>query len=167
MIKKLPLAACFWALVQRETHVGGGGVPPPYAQCTFPLFKPLSRNEPGDPQWRGFTTRVAGPKLTPAARRPELSAATGRLVIDSGGTPPLSDENRRFSPALPGGEPSGCGGGQKVSPFRIRLACGEPPSPDGEGFGAAELGGCRGEPTWSAGACPRPTHSVRSLCSNY
>ena len=27
-----------------------------------------------------------------------------------------------------------------------------PPSPEGEGFGAVELGGCRGKPTWSAGA---------------
>ena len=43
-------------------------------------------------------------------------------------------------------------------PPLIRLACGEPPSPSGEGFGAGELGGCRGEPTWAAGACPRPTH---------
>ena len=34
----------------------------------------------------------------------------------------------------------------------IRLACGEPPSPEGEGFGAVELGGGRGNPTWAAGA---------------
>ena len=39
----------------------------------------------------------------------------------------------------------------------IRLASGEPPSPEGEGFGAVELGGCRGKPTLAAGACPRPT----------
>ena len=27
-------------------------------------------------------------------------------------------------------------------------------------WGAAELGRCRGKPTWSAGACPRPTKSM-------
>ncbi len=32
-----------------------------------------------------------------------------------------------------------------------------PPSPEGEGFGAVELGRCRGKLTWAAGACPRPT----------
>ena len=52
-------------------------------------------------------------------------------------------------------------------PPLIRQPFGLPPSPEGEGFGAVELGRCRGEPTWAAGACPRPTHSVRSLCLNY
>ena len=46
---------------------------------------------------------------------------------------------------------------RKVSPFLIRPGFAGPPSPPGEGFGAVELGGCRGKPTWSAGACPRPT----------
>ena len=45
----------------------------------------------------------------------------------------------------------------------IRLACGEPPSPEGEGFGAVELGGGRGKPTWAAGACPRPTKGTSIL----
>ena len=40
----------------------------------------------------------------------------------------------------------------------IRLACGEPPSPEGEGFGAVQPWMCYGKPTWAAGACPRPTH---------
>ncbi len=35
-------------------------------------------------------------------------------------------------------------------PPLIRLACGEPPSPEGEGFGAVELGGCSGKLTWAA-----------------
>ena len=34
----------------------------------------------------------------------------------------------------------------------IRLACGEPPSPSGEGFGAGELGRYSDKPTWAAGA---------------
>ncbi len=37
-------------------------------------------------------------------------------------------------------------------PPLIRLACGEPPSPEWEGFGAEEFGGCRGKLTWAAGA---------------
>ena len=120
------------------------------------------------------------------------------------GTLPLSDENQRFSPALPEGEPRGVLFSwvhpfRDVSPFRIRpglrratfpagkgfwgvpaplsvffwalaLAVvfavlplirqpfGLPPSPEGEGFGAAQPRMCYGKPTWSAGACPRPTH---------
>ena len=34
----------------------------------------------------------------------------------------------------------------------IRPGFAGPPSPEGEGFGAVELGGCRGETTWAAGA---------------
>ena len=41
-----------------------------------------------------------------------------------------------------------------------------PPSPEGEGLGAMELGGCRGKPTLAAGACPRPTKGT-SLSQNY
>ena len=41
----------------------------------------------------------------------------------------------------------------------IRPGFAGPPSPEGEGFGAVELGGWSGELTWSAGACPRPTHT--------
>ena len=54
-----------------ETHLIGGGMPPPYA-CVYVPFctKQLSGNEPGDPQWRGSTARVADPPLTTAARRP-------------------------------------------------------------------------------------------------
>ena len=48
-------------------------------------------------------------------------------------------------------------------PPLIRQPFGLPPSPEGEGFGAVELGRCRGEPTWSAGACPRPTKSMLLL----
>ena len=47
-------------------------------------------------------------------------------------------------------------------PPLIRLACGETPSPEGEGFGV-EFGRCRGEPTWSARACPRPTKGTSLL----
>ena len=58
-------------------------------------------------------------------------------------------------------------GGASVAIFTlrplIRLACGEPPSPEGEGFGAVELGGCRGKPTLAAGACPRPTKGTCSF----
>ena len=43
-------------------------------------------------------------------------------------------------------------------PPLIRQPFGLPPSPEGEGFGAVELGRCRGKLTWAAGACPRPTH---------
>ena len=45
-------------------------------------------------------------------------------------------------------------------PPLIRQPFGLPPSPEGEGFGAVILVRCRGEPTWSAGACPRPTKSM-------
>ena len=38
----------------------------------------------------------------------------------------------------------------------IRLACGEPPSPEGEGFGAAELGACRGRTYVVGGGVPPP-----------
>ena len=43
-------------------------------------------------------------------------------------------------------------------PPLIRQPFGLPPSPEGEGFGAVELGRCRDKPTLAAGACPRPTH---------
>ena len=60
-----------------------------------------------------------------------------RPAIDSGGTPPLSDENQRFSPALPGGEPSGVHSFRKVSPFLIHLVrpppCIEPGDPQWRG----------------------------------
>ena len=39
-------------------------------------------------------------------------------------------------------------------PPLIRQPFGLPPSPEGEGFGAVELGRCRGKLTWAAGACP-------------
>ena len=38
-----------------------------------------------------------------------------------------------------------------------------PPSPEGEGFGAVELGRCRGKRTQAAGACPRPTKGTFSF----
>ena len=41
-------------------------------------------------------------------------------------------------------------------PPLIRQPFGLPPSPEGEGFGAVELGRCRGKLTWAAGACPPP-----------
>ena len=43
------------------------------------------------------------------------------------------------------------GGSFYAAPL-IRLACGEPPSPEGEGFGAGELGGYRRKSTLAAGA---------------
>ena len=45
-------------------------------------------------------------------------------------------------------------------PPLIRQPFGLPPSPEGEGFGAVELGRCRGKLTWAAGACPRPTKGM-------
>ncbi len=48
-------------------------------------------------------------------------------------------------------------------PPLIRQPFGLPPSPEGEGFGAVVLGRCRGEPTWAAGACPRPTKGAFRL----
>ena len=59
-------------------------------------------------------------------------------------------------------------GGASVAIFTlrplIRLACGEPPSPEGEGFGAVELGRCRGKPTVAAGACPPPYERYVLFC---
>ena len=56
---------------------------------------------------------------------------------------------------------------REVSPFLIRLACGEPPSPRGKGFGGhlhvSNRGTAGVEPRWSAGACPRPTKSTSLL----
>ena len=51
-------------------------------------------------------------------------------------------------------------------PPLIRHPFGLPPSPEGEGFGAVDLGRCRGKPTWAAGACPRPMKGT-SLFQNY
>ena len=48
-------------------------------------------------------------------------------------------------------------------PPLIRQPFGLPPSPEGEGFGAVELGRCRGILTWAAGACPRPTKGTFSF----
>ena len=48
-------------------------------------------------------------------------------------------------------------------PPLIRPGFAGAPSPSGEGFGAGELGGWSGEPTWSAGACPRPTKGTFTL----
>ena len=45
-------------------------------------------------------------------------------------------------------------------PPLIRQPFGLPPSPEGEGFGAVELGRCRRKLTWAAGACPRPTKGM-------
>ncbi len=45
----------------------------------------------------------------------------------------------------------------------IRQPFGLPPSPEGEGLGGVELGGCRGKPTLAAGACPRPTKDTSLL----
>ena len=45
-------------------------------------------------------------------------------------------------------------------PPLIRQPFGLPPSPEGEGFGAVDLGRCRGKLTWAAGACPRPTKGM-------
>ncbi len=50
----------------------------------------------------------------------------------------------------------GAGGSFHAAPL-IRHGFAVPPSPEGEGFGAVELDGCRGKPTLAAGACPRPT----------
>ena len=48
----------------------------------------------------------------------------------------------------------------------IRPGFAGPPSPEGEGFGAVDLGRCRGKLPWAAGACPRPTKGT-SLSQNY
>ena len=45
----------------------------------------------------------------------------------------------------------------------IRPGFAGPPSPEGEGFGAVELGRCGRKPTWAAGACPRPTKGASLL----
>ena len=117
-----------------------GACPRP-TKSTSLLLKLLSCNEPGDTQWCGFSARVTDSPLTAAARRPSQSPSVT---------------------ALPEGEPSGVRFGsvylfRDVSPFLIRLACGEPPSPPGEGFGAVQPWMCYGKLTWAAGACPRPT----------
>ena len=48
-------------------------------------------------------------------------------------------------------------------PPLIRPGFAGPPSPEGEGFGAVELGDCLRKRTGSAGACPRPTKGTFSL----
>ena len=56
----------------------------------------------------------------------------------------------------------GAGGNVYTGPL-IRHGFAVPPSPEGEGFGAVELGRCGGKPTGAAGACPRPTKGTFPL----
>ncbi len=172
----------------------GGGQPAPYARCTFPFFKPLSCIEPGDTQWRGFTARVADSQLSAATGRPSQSASPPALpegepsgvgfvrgcvlcwCIRFGRVRRSSSVSPAASHLPPGGRVLthfsrpllgfGAGGSFYTAPL-IRQPFGLPPSPEGEGFGAVELGGCKDNPTLAAGACPRPTHGVRSFCLNY
>ena len=57
-----PRGGRFWCggtwRVQRKTHAGGGGVPPPYAWAYVPFPKLPSRIESGDPLRCGPTTRA-------------------------------------------------------------------------------------------------------------
>ena len=137
-----------WNLVGAEVNQRGRrGRAPALLTVNIPI-RPPPCNEPGDPQWRGSTARVAVSSLSAAARRPCLSLWERCPVRTLGGEGLSVSQQPSQSaspPALPEGEPSGgcfsfvgvfwlgasvSGGFAVPHPSRLRRAT----FPPGEGF---------------------------------
>ena len=109
--------------------------------------------EPGDPLRWWSITRVAGTPLTAAARRLPLSVTFG-------------DSSPRGRAKWVRWKSIGAVVDWGSLPL-IRHGFAVPPSPEGEGFGAVELGGVRGKTHRVGGGMPPALRKVRPFCLNY